>query len=166
MILIKLAVATTATIITCTATFWILTNHKININIKSKYSIFIMTNILDLFGRILISALFLLNGIFKISNFEGTISWMESFGLPGMFLIPAIILEIAGPVLIIIGYKTKLAAGLLSLFCIATAFIFHNDFADQMQFTSFLKNIALAGGFLILFVNGAKGFSLDNKFKK
>ena len=83
-----------------------------------------------------------------------------------ILLIPAIILEIAGPVLIIIGYKTKLAAGLLSLFCIATAFIFHNDFANQMQLTSFLKNIALAGGFLILFVNGAKGFSLDNKFKK
>ena len=109
-----------------------------------------MINLVDLIGRILISALFLLNGIFKISNYEGTIGWMESFGVPGMFLVPAIILEIAGPVLIIIGYKTKLAAGLLSLFCIATAFIFHNDFADQMQFTSFLKNIALAGGFLIL----------------
>ena len=125
-----------------------------------------MANISDIIGRILISALFLLNGIFKISNYDGTISWMESFGMPGILLIPAIILEIAGPVLIIIGYKTKLAAGFLSLFCIATAFIFHNDFANQMQLTSFLKNIALAGGFLILFVNGAKGFSLDNKFKK
>ena len=125
-----------------------------------------MANIADLIGRILISALFFLNGIFKINNYEGTIGWMESFGMPGILLIPAIILEIAGPVLIIIGYKTKLAAGLLSLFCIATAFIFHNDFANQMQLTSFLKNIALAGGFLILFVNGAKGFSLDNKFKK
>jgi len=125
-----------------------------------------MANIADLIGRILISALFLLNGIFKISNYDGTIGWMESFGMPGILIIPAIILEIAGPVLIIIGYKTKLAAGLLSLFCIATAFIFHNDFANQMQLTSFLKNIALAGGFLILFVNGAKGFSLDNKFKK
>ena len=125
-----------------------------------------MANIADLIGRILISALFLLNGIFKISNYDGTIGWMESFGMPGILLIPAIILEIAGPVLIIIGYKTKLAAGLLSLFCIATAFIFHNDFANQMQLTSFLKNIALAGGFLILFVNGAKDFSIDNKFKK
>ena len=125
-----------------------------------------MINIADLVGRILISALFLLNGIFKINNYDGTIGWMESFGVPGVLLIPAIILEIVGPVLIIIGYKTKLAAGLLSLFCIATAFIFHNDFTNQMQLTSFLKNIALAGGFLILFVNGAKGFSLDNKFKK
>ena len=125
-----------------------------------------MANIADLIGRILISALFLLNGIFKISNYDGTIGWMESFGMPGILIIPAIILEIAGPVLIIIGYKTKLTAGLLSLFCITTAFIFHNDFANQMQLTSFLKNVALAGGFLILFVNGAKGFSLDNKFKK
>ena len=125
-----------------------------------------MANIADLIGRILISALFLLNGIFKISNYDGTIGWMESFGMPGILLIPAIILEIAGPVLIIIGYKTKLAAGFLSLFCITTAFIFHNDFANQMQLTSFLKNIALAGGFLILFVNGAKGFSLDNKLNK
>jgi len=125
-----------------------------------------MTNIVDLVGRILISALFFLNGIFKINNYDGTIDWMESFGMPGILLIPAIILEILGPVLIIIGYKTKLAAGLLSLFCIVTAVIFHNDFANQMQFTSFLKNIALAGGFLILFVNGAKGFSLDNKLNK
>ena len=124
-----------------------------------------MKNIADLIGRILISVLFLLNGVFKINNYDGTIGWMESFGMPGILLIPAIILEIAGPILVIIGYKTKLAAGLLSLFCIATAVIFHNDFADQMQFTSFLKNIGLAGGFLILFVNGAKNLSLDNKFK-
>ena len=124
-----------------------------------------MINLIDLIGRILISVLFLLNGIFKISNYDGTIGWMESYGMPGIFLVPAIILEIAGPVLVIIGYKTKLTAGLLSLFCVATAIIFHNDFTDQMQFTSFLKNIALAGGFLILFVNGAKSLSLDNKLK-
>ena len=125
-----------------------------------------MTNILDLLGRILISILFFLNGIFKINNYDGTVGWMESFGMPGILIIPAIILEIVGPVLIIIGYKTKLAAGLLSIFCITTAIIFHNDFADQMQFTSFLKNIALAGGILLIFVNGAKDFSLDNKYKK
>ena len=125
-----------------------------------------MTNVADLVGRILISILFLLNGIFKINNYDGAVGWMEGFGMPGILLIPAIILEIVGPVLIIIGYKTKLASGLLSLFCIATAVIFHNDFTNQVQFTSFLKNIALAGGFLILFVNGAKGFSLENKLNK
>ena len=125
-----------------------------------------MINIADLIGRTLISVLFLLNGVFKINNYDGTIGWMESFGMPGILIIPAIFLEIAGPILVIIGYKTKLAAGLLSIFCIATAFIFHNDFADQMQFTSFLKNFAIAGGFLILFINGAKDYSLDNKLKK
>ena len=123
-----------------------------------------MTNILDLVARILISALFLLNGIFKISNYDGTVGWMEGFGIPGILLIPAIILEIVGPILIIIGYKVKIAAGLLSIFCIATAVIFHNDFSDQMQLGSFLKNIALAGGFLFIFINGTKDFSLDKKF--
>ena len=120
-----------------------------------------MPNILDLVARILISALFLLNGVFKISNYDGTVGWMEGFGIPGMLLIPAIILEIVGPILIILGYKAKIAAGFLSLFCIATAFIFHNDFSDQMQLGSFLKNIALAGGFLFIFINGTKDFSLD-----
>ena len=123
-----------------------------------------MTNILDLVARILISALFLLNGIFKTSNYDGTVGWMEGFGIPGILIIPAIILEIVGPILIILGYKAKIAAGLLSLFCIATAVIFHNDFSDQMQLGSFLKNIALAGGFLFIFINGTKNFSLDRKF--
>ena len=122
-----------------------------------------MINILDLFGRILITFLFFLNGVFKIYNYEGSVGWMESFGVPGVLLIPAIILEIICPILIVIGYKTKIAASLLCLFCISTAFIFHNEFTDQMQLTSFLKNIALAGGFLFLIVNGAKGYSLDSK---
>ncbi len=122
-----------------------------------------MINIFDLVGRIFISFVFLLSGFNKIGNYEGTIGWMESFGMPGIFLIPAIILEVGAPILIIIGYKVKISAALLSLFCIATAVIFHNDFSNQMQFISFMKNIALAGGFLFLVVNGAKDFSLDKK---
>tara|TARA_A100001388_G_scaffold265171_1_gene237108 strand:- start:285 stop:653 length:369 start_codon:yes stop_codon:yes gene_type:complete len=122
-----------------------------------------MTRIFDLIARILISILFLLNGIFKINNYEGTVGWIESFGLPGILIFPAIILEIVGPILIVIGYQTRVAAAALSLFCIATAMIFHNDFSDQMQLTAFLKNIALAGGFLFLVVNGAKGYCLDKK---
>ena len=122
-----------------------------------------MTKIFDLIARTSISILFLLNGIFKINNYEGTVGWMESFGLPGILIIPAIILEIVGPILIIIGYQTRIAAASLSLFCIATAIIFHINFNDQMQLTAFLKNIALAGGFLFLVVNGAKGYCLDKK---
>ena len=125
-----------------------------------------MKNILDLFGRIMISTLFLLNGVFKINNYDGTIGWMEGFGLPEILIIPAIILEVIGPILIILGYKAKIAAGFLSLFCILTAIIFHNDFSDQMQFTSFLKNIALAGGFLFIVVNGTKDLSIEKKISK
>ena len=124
-----------------------------------------MTNILDLFARILISTLFFTNGIFKIMNYDGTVSWMEGYGMPGVLIIPAIMLEILGPILIILGYQTKITAAFLSLFCLATAIIFHNDFSNQTQLTSFLKNIALAGGFLFLVINGSKKFSLDNKLK-
>ena len=122
-----------------------------------------MINILDLFGRILISTLFLVNGLSKINNYENTIIWMESFNLPGFFLVPAIVLEIVAPIFVIIGFKTKVAAASISLFCLATAIIFHSDFSDQAQLTAFLKNIALSGGFIFLVVNGSKGFSLDKK---
>ncbi len=125
-----------------------------------------MTNILDLTGRIFISLIFLISGINKIVNYEGTIVWMESMGMSGIFLIPAIILEVVAPILIILGYKVKISAALLCIFCILTAIIFHNDFSNQMQFISFMKNIALAGGLLFIVANGAKNFSLDQKFKK
>ncbi len=125
-----------------------------------------MINILDLAARILISLLFIANGFFKINHYDGTMNWMESYGLPGVLIIPAIIIEIIAPILIIVGYKAKFAAGILSLFCISTAIIFHNDFSDQMQLNSFLKNIALAGGFLFIVSNGTKGFSLDKKISK
>ena len=122
-----------------------------------------MIKIFDLTGRVFISGVFLLSGFSKIGNYDGTVGWMESFGLPGFLLIPAIILEILAPILIIIGYQTKIAAGALSLFCLATAIFFHTDFSDQMQFIAFMKNLALAGGFLFLVVNGAKGYCLDKK---
>ena len=124
-----------------------------------------MKNILDLVARVFISLIFLLSGINKIGNYEGTVGWMESFGMPGIFLIPAIFLEILAPLSIIIGYKVKISAALLGIFCLITAIIFHNDFSDQMTFISFMKNIGLAGGFLFLVVNGAKDFSLDKKLR-
>tara|TARA_B100000575_G_C22671787_1_gene409685 strand:+ start:46 stop:417 length:372 start_codon:yes stop_codon:yes gene_type:complete len=120
-----------------------------------------MVKIFDLIGRVFISGIFLLSGFNKTVNYDGTVSWMESFNLPSFLLMPAIILEIIAPILIIIGYQTKIAAGALSLFCIATAVIFHNDFSDQMQIIAFMKNLALAGGFLFLVVNGPKGYCLD-----
>ncbi len=125
-----------------------------------------MHNYLDLLARILISVLFLINGYFKIINYDVTIEWMESYNIAGYLLIPTIILEITAPILIIIGYKTKIAATLLGLFCLSTAFIFHLEFSNNMQVTSFLKNVALSGGFLFIMINGAKKFSFDEMRKK
>ena len=119
--------------------------------------------ILELVGRIFISLIFLLAGVRKIFNYEGTIGYMESYGIPGYLLIPAIVIEILFPLLIIIGYKTKLAAITLSLFSILLAIIFHTDFSNQMQLMSFLKNFAIAGGFLIIFVRGAGKYSIDQR---
>ena len=124
-----------------------------------------LSNILDLIGRVFISSIFLLSGINKIRNYEDSHSWIESMDVPGILLIPAIVLEVLAPILIIVGYQVKISATLLSLFCIATAVIFHTDFSNQMQFISFFKNIGLAGGFLFLVINGAKDFSFDKKFK-
>ena len=119
--------------------------------------------ILELIGRIFISLIFFIAGIGKIFNYEGTIGYMESFGIPGYLLIPAIIIEILFPLLVIIGYKTKLAAIILSLFAILLALIFHTNFSSQMELMSFLKNFAIAGGFLIIFVRGAGKYSIDHR---
>ena len=124
-----------------------------------------MANLIDLVGRILISALFLISAYDKIFSIDGSMSWMEGFGVPGFLLYPAIALEIILPLFIIIGYLARIAAGLLALFCLSTAFIFHLNFADPMQKISFLKNIGLAGGFLFILANGTKNWSVENKKK-
>ena len=88
---------------------------------------------------------------------------MENFNVPEYLAIPAIIVEILFPLLLIVGYQTKISALVLAIFTLATALIFHTDFTNQMQLISFLKNFAIAGGFLIIFVNGAGKYSLDHK---
>ena len=124
-----------------------------------------MANLFDLIGRIFISLIFLLSGYNKIFNYGNTVAWMEGFGIPGFLLWPTIILEIILPVLVIIGYRTRISATLLAIFCIATAVIFHLDFANQMQTIAFLKNFALAGGFLFIAAHGPKDWAIDRKRK-
>ena len=123
-------------------------------------------NLIDLIARIFISLLFLINGYSKVIYFDGTISWIESYGLPGFFIYPAILLEIIAPLLLIIGYKTKISSVMLAGFCIVTALIFLNDFSEQSQLNGFFKNIGLSAGFLFLAINGSKKFSLDYKLAK
>ena len=124
-----------------------------------------MVNILDFLGRIFISALFLISAYNKIFNIDGSMSWMEGYGVPGFLLYPTIALEIILPVFVIIGYNARISAGLLAIFCTITAFLFHFDFSDQGQTISFLKNIGLAGGFLFIVVNGTKEWSVDKEKK-
>ena len=124
-----------------------------------------MNNVLDLIGRVLISSLFLVSAFNKIFSIGGSMDWMEGFGVPGFLIYPAILLEIILPIFVIIGYKARVSAGLLAIFCLATAFIFHLDFSNQMQLVSFLKNIGLAGGFLFIVVNGTRDWSVDREKK-
>ena len=125
-----------------------------------------MTNFVDLISRIFLSLVFLINSYSKMTNIDGTIGWMEMYGLPGFFIYPAIILELIAPILLIIGYQVRLSSIALGLFCLATAIIFLRDFADPMILTNFLKNVALAGGFFILAINGPKEFSIDHRISK
>ena len=124
-----------------------------------------MANLIDFIGRILISALFLISAYNKILSIDGTMSWMEGYGISGFLIYPTIALEIILPLFIIIGYNARLSAGLLAVYCVAKAFIFHYNFTDQMQTIALLKNIGLAGGFLFIVANGTKDWSIDKKKK-
>ena len=120
-------------------------------------------NIIEILGRIFLSAIFLINGVGKIFNYEGTIQYMENFNVSGNLIIPAIIVEILFPIFLILGYRTRFSALILSLFTLTLAVIFHTDFSNQIQLISFLKNIAITGVFLFIFVRGAGKYSVDYK---
>ena len=121
--------------------------------------------IVEFFGRILLSALFLIEGLGKISMQEEVIMYMEEYGVPGILFIPATALEVLFPLLLIVGYKTKWVASIMALFTFAVAIIFHTDFSEGMQMMFFLKDLAIAGGFMIIVAYGPSKISLDHYFK-
>lgn len=116
-----------------------------------------------LIGRLFISLIFIVTGIGKISGYSGTAGYMEAMGIPGVLLPLVIFTEIGGGLAIILGFKTRLVAFLLAGFCLLSALIFHFDFSDQMQSLMFMKNVAIAGGFLFLVAHGPGAYALDNK---
>jgi putative oxidoreductase len=118
-------------------------------------------NIADLFGRILISLIFLLSGLHKIGGYEATQGYMAAMGVPGALLPLVIALEVGGAIAIILGYHTRLFAFLLAGFSVVSALLFHRALGDQVQFIMFMKNLAMAGGFLFLVARGAGDWSLD-----
>lgn len=115
----------------------------------------------ELAGRILLAAMFLLAGLNKITGYAGTVGYMESVGVPGALLPGVIALEVLGALAIIVGFQTRLVALALAGFTLAAALLFHANFADQIQMILFLKNVSIAGAFLLLAANGAGSLSLD-----
>ncbi len=118
----------------------------------------------ELVGRIFLSGLFLLSGLGKIGAYAGTAAYMASLGVPSVLLPVVIATEVIGAIAIILGWQTRVVAFLMAGFTLLTGLVFHNNFADQIQMIMFLKNVSIAGAFLLLVVNGAGPLSLDRRF--
>jgi putative oxidoreductase len=122
-----------------------------------------MEKVSQLVARVFLGHIFLLAGVSKIGAYAGTQGYMDAMGVPGALLPLVILLEIAGGLAIIAGWQTRWTAIALAAFSVVAAAIFHNNFGDQMQMILFMKNIAIAGGFLLLAVHGAGAYSIDNR---
>ena len=114
-------------------------------------------------GRVLIALIFITAGYAKIGGYEGTQGYMAAMGVPGSLLPLVILTELAGGVLIVLGLFTRLTAVALAGFTLLSGFLFHFNLADQTQYIMFMKNLAIAGGFLFLAANGAGKISLDQR---
>jgi putative oxidoreductase len=88
---------------------------------------------------------------------------MASVGVPSALLPGAIAIEVLGALAIILGWRTRIVAALLAGFTLMTGLIFHSNFGDQVQMIMFLKNVSIAGAFLLLVANGAGPLSLDRR---
>lgn len=120
-------------------------------------------SIVIVIARFLIAQIFLLSGLSKLGDYAGTQTYMSTAGVPGMLLPVVIALEIGGGLALIAGVFTRWVALALAGFSIAGAILFHRDFADATQMVMFMKNFAMAGGLLLLYVHGSGPFSVDAK---
>lgn len=118
----------------------------------------------ELAGRLLLAAIFLITGLGKIGAYAATAGYMESAGIPGELLPAVIAFEVLAAIALVVGWKTRLTALLLAGFTLLSGLVFHSNFADQIQMVMFLKNVAIAGGLLLLVANGAGALSLDRRF--
>jgi len=117
-------------------------------------------------GRLFLATIFFMSGLNKLSGYAGTQGYMEAMGVPGSLLPLVIALEVIGGAAIILGFKTKFVALALAGFSVASAVLFHANLSDQMQMGMFMKNIAIAGGFLLLVAQGPGAYALDNRRAK
>lgn len=122
-----------------------------------------MHDLTSLVARLLIAPLFIIFGFEKITGYSGSVGYMEAHGLPGILLPLAILVELGGGLAILLGIFSRWAALALAGFCIVTAVFFHMGWSGdggQAQFINFMKNIALAGGLLLLFANGPGRYAI------
>lgn len=113
-------------------------------------------------GRLLLAALFLHEGWAKLGGYGAAVTYMEAYGVPGMLLPGTIALELGGGLLLAVGLLTRWAAAAFAVFCVAAALLFHSRFGAPGQLLHFEKDLAIAGGFLLLAVHGPGGWSLDS----
>ena len=120
-------------------------------------------HIVEVFGRIFISALFLIEAVRKFFNPDMSMMYMSDHGVPEFLFYPSIAFEIIIPLLLIAGYKTRIAASILAVFVLAVTLIFHSHHIvdDSMQLTIFLKNLAIIGGLLLIISNKPQICSVD-----
>ena len=114
-----------------------------------------------LVGRIFIAGIFIWDATGMVRFWDGTVAYMESYGLPGALLPLAALFQFAGGVLIVIGLLTRPTALAFAGYCVVTALIFHNNLGDSGEVIQFGKDFAIAGGFLFLTAAGAGDWSLD-----
>ena len=114
-------------------------------------------------GRFFLAIIFFMSGLTKITQYAGTQGYMEAMGVPSALLPLVIITEAVGGLAIILGWQTRLVAFALAGFSLLSAMLFHADFSNQAEMTNFMKNVAIAGGFLMLFVHGPGAYALDNR---
>ena len=114
-----------------------------------------------LVGRLLLAALFLLEGWSKLNGYAAAAAYMAAFSVPAALLPLVILVELGAGLLIAIGWQTKLASLALAGFCVLAAILFHANFADRGQVLHFEKDLAIAGGLLVLFAFGPGRFSLE-----
>lgn len=125
-----------------------------------------LENIALLAARILMPILFITAGWGKITGYAGTQQYMEAMGVPGALLPLTILLELGGGLAILFGFLTRTTALFTSGFTLLTAFLFHSNFADGVNQLMFMKNLTIAGGYLVLAVSGPGAFSIDRLLNK
>lgn len=123
---------------------------------------FSLCNFAELGGRALLSSVFLVSGLGKLTAYGDTAAYMESGGVPGALLPIVIALEVGGGAALIAGWKSRWFAGALAAFTILAALLFHFDFGDEIQTLMLLKNATIAGGLAILALHGAGPLSIDH----